>query len=211
MHSKAKNRVVKVLNQVGNGVPQQQKSNVGKSHASSKDASAKDWRDLEDLAKSTYTLLMSTETSLLNTEHQRTENYWHLGDYLTQLRRKLGLAHGSWQKYLEQTLHIDYQRAKRACRLKKKYEKCEGCKGKTLKEAMNYNPSPTVKEAKQAQAKAKRGGKTKVGQPGGSKLPTPSVEQKPPTDEEKQALKIFLEACGSIERARFVLEAVAHA
>ena len=57
---------------------------------------------LEELAKSAYVMLM-------NTEQQRTEHYWQLGDYITELRHQLGLAHGMWQKYLEETLHIDYR------------------------------------------------------------------------------------------------------
>ena len=81
----------------------------------------------------------------------------------------------------------------------------------TLEEALNYQPSPNVKTAKPgARAKAKHGGKTKAGQSNGGKPPLPGVEQKPPTDEEKQALKIFLEACGTIERAKWVLEVVAN-
>ena len=59
---------------------------------------------LEELAKSTYMLLA-------NTEHQRTEQFWALGDYLTDIRRQLGLTHGAWMKYLEVSLHIEYRRA----------------------------------------------------------------------------------------------------
>ena len=43
---------------------------------------------LEELAKSAYLVLM-------NTEKQRTEHFWQLGDYLTEIRRQLGLTHGS--------------------------------------------------------------------------------------------------------------------
>lgn len=141
------NKVARVLNQIGEGGPLHDASSKGDSQKSEKEGPAtNDVPHLEELAKSTYILLM-------NCELQRTENYWQLGDYLRDIRHQLGLAHGSWQKYLEETLHIDYQRAKRACRLRKQFDKPEKCKGMTLEEALNYQPSPTVTEAKQAGAK----------------------------------------------------------
>ena len=200
-----KDAVVEGAKQRGQGLGHLHKTNGnGDIPKTAKGASsASDVRDLEEHAKAAYVLLMDTEHQLMDTEHQRTANYWDLGNFLRDIRRQLGLAHGAWMKYLE-SMRIDYEIAKRACRLRGKHDNRDQCKNLTLREALDYKPSESVKEAKQAQAKAKRAAQ----QSKSGNSPLPVSQQKPPTDEEKQALKIFLEACGTLERARFVLDTV---
>ncbi len=134
--------------------------------------------------------------ALLNSECQRTEQYWKLGDSLTEIRRQYAFRHGQWQRYLA-TIEIDYQRAKRACRLRKRYETADDCKDKSLEEALGYKASPKVKAAKRSQAR-----KTSAVSDDGA------TEQNPPTDEEQEALNIFLQACGNLGRARWVFEVI---
>jgi len=183
--------IVKGLKSRGEGHPHGSNGNGAVSKPQKDDPQKDNVLFLEQCAQSEYFLLLQSEC-------QRTEQLWRLGDYLRDIRRLLGLTHGMWQKYLEDTLHIDYLSAKRACRLRKRHDNCDDVKGKTLEEALAYEPSPNVKAAKRAKGRAKTGGKPSL----------PGPEEKPPTDEEKQALKFFLDACGTVERARFVLETV---
>ena len=155
--------------------------------------------DLEKKAKEQY-------DELCGQERKTAEHYWRLGKVLNTLRDVQGLGNGDWQKYLK-TLHIDYNRAKRACRIADKHSKPEDLRQKTIDMACGYNPSPKVKAAKRAQAAAKAARK-------GEKVETTTdtpTEQPTLTDHEKAAWVAYLTACGTVQRAKWVMETLTRA
>ncbi len=154
--------------------------------------------DLEKKAKDKY-------DELCGQERKTAEHYRALGIVLMKLRKVQGIGNGEWQKYLK-TLHIDYNRAKRACRIADKHKKPEDVKQKTIDQALNYHPSPKVKAAKRAQAAAKAAKKGEKVEPTGTPTEQPALRE-----EEKMTWSLFLTACGTVERARWVMETMTRA
>jgi hypothetical protein len=60
-----------------------------------------------------------------------------LGEALSVLREKHNIPHREWMKYVDD-LGINYTRAKRALRIKQRYEKPEDCYGKSIDDALDY-------------------------------------------------------------------------
>jgi len=155
--------------------------------------------ELEAKAKKRY-------DDLLGQERKTAENYHALGVVLKELRKVQGLGNGDWQRYVTKTLKMDYNRAKRACRIADKNPNPEKLKKKTIEEALGYNPSPKVAAAKRAQAAAKAAKKGEKVEP----TDTPT-EQPTLTEDEKAAWAAYLTVCGSVERAKWVMETMTHA
>jgi hypothetical protein len=154
---------------------------------------------LEDRCKAQYVIA-------LHSERQCAEVYHRLGSLLTSLRSTQSLPEGTWMEYVK-SLGMDYNRVKRACRLFKLYPKGpEAIKDKNLAEALGFKPNENVKKAKQAQAAAKR----KANGESNAEKKEPEPPPPAPTAEELEAAGTFLLVCQTIERARFVLEAIAH-
>ena len=154
--------------------------------------------DLEKQAKDRY-------DELCGQERKTAECYHSLGVVLKALRKVQGIGNGEWQKYLK-TLHIDYNRAKRACRIVDKNPNPKDLKQKTIDQACGYKFSPNVKAAKRAQA-------AKAARKGGNAEPTTDTPTEQPTltDHEKAAWLVYLSACGTVGRARYVMETMTRA
>jgi len=100
---------------------------IQKGHA---DLFEKSIPELEILAKKEH-------DALLGIERQAVLSYWRLGEVLSVLREKNHIPHREWMKYVT-GLGINYTRAKRALRIRKRHDKPEDCLDKSIDDALAY-------------------------------------------------------------------------
>jgi hypothetical protein len=101
---------------------------------------------LEKAAQEEHKKLDSLETEVVCT-------YWRLGDLLRALRKTR--QHGGWQGYVR-GLGIDYNRASRALRVRRRFAKVEDCSGLKLLEALDYQPREKEEPAPTTQTDSPR-------------------------------------------------------
>jgi len=181
--------------------------------------------ELEDLAKKEY-------DALLGIERQSVASYWRLGDVLTILRDKNQIPHSEWMKYVT-GLGINYTRAKRALRIRKRHNKPEDCLDKSIDDALDYEQSEENDQTTNAPSAPKPVGArpkmhvqhqpeeqeeegkvdteelTDENEGDDSQAEEDSIadaDQPPVTPEELMAVQTFVAAVGGWERAFFVME-----
>jgi hypothetical protein len=99
--------------------------------------------DLERFARGEYDRITSSEVATA-------KSYWLLGEWLRGLRKAKNIAHGEWMDYVTKTLGFDYQRVKRALRIRRKHDDMEIPADKTLLDALGYRQEDDENIAEEA-------------------------------------------------------------